>query len=99
MHFFLFEFTPKNLEQEISQRMKDNKPFTKVEAVSIFLQEIDIVLSLRGKINPESNKPYKLTISNNIFLCSPLFDLKTLEPVFRNEPEMIEDFDKSHISP
>lgn len=80
----LFEFTPKNLEQEIGQRINENRAFTKTEAVGIFIQQIDIILSLRAKINPESNKPYRLTISNSNFLCSPLLELKTLEPVFRN---------------
>lgn len=65
----------------------------------MFLQQLDIITGLRAKVNPEFNKPYKLTISNSNFLCSPLLDLKVLEPVFKNHPETLEDFDKVYLSP
>ena len=54
---------------------------------------------LRQKINPETNKTYRFSISNSQFLCSPLLELKSLEPGLKNDPEVIDDIDAIYLSP
>jgi hypothetical protein len=70
--------------------MREGRPFRCDEALGVFVQQVDIIQMLRTKVSPESNRPYKITISNSNFLCSPMLELKTLEPIFKNDPE---DFD------
>lgn len=47
IYFFLFEFTPNNLEHEITRRMEENRPFKREEAFNIFSQQVEIISSMR----------------------------------------------------
>jgi hypothetical protein len=78
------------LEQEIAKRLQDANPFTREDALRIFYQQIEITLLLRERVNPETGKSYKYLLTNNSLLCSPVLDLRILEPVFRNDPEYVD---------
>jgi hypothetical protein len=47
IYFFLFEFTPNNLEHEITRRMEENRPFKREEAFNVFSQQVEIISTMR----------------------------------------------------
>jgi hypothetical protein len=86
LYFFLFEYASHTLEQEITKRQEEGIHFSKEEALAIFLQQIEIASLLKKAINPETDKHNKYLLSNNHYLCSPMLELRTIEPFFRIDP-------------
>ena len=82
LYFFLFEYASHTLEQEIARRQEQATPFSKEEALAIFSQQVEIACLLKKMINPETGKPNKYLLSNNHYLCSPIMELRTIEPFY-----------------
>lgn len=85
LYFFLFEYSAHTLEQELTHRQEASPslPFSREEALSVFQQQLEIAALLKRTTNPETGKAYRSLLGNRYFLCSPLLELRAMEPVFR----------------
>jgi hypothetical protein len=93
LYFFLFEYSAHSLEQELTQRQEATPPlpFNRDQALSLFQQQLEIAALFKRTVNPESGKGNRYLLGNRHFLCSPLLELRAMEPVFRIEAEVLEE--------